>query len=140
MFCRPRNIYSFCLLNCTNSWVFAHEYLADMRYACWMISMMKLIVSWIDVSNHDEIRSALFADLELWILYTFVLYFNEFDLKFSCKFSRRCKFWYLKFFQRYDFFNDVLSEIFEQVFSTWYVLNHASMWKLQKRTNRNSII
>ena len=41
-----------------------------MRYACRMTDMMKLIVSWIDVSNLDEIRFALFANLELWISYT----------------------------------------------------------------------
>ena len=46
----------------------------------------------------------------------------------------------LKFFQRRDFFSDALFEIFEQIFSTWYVQNYASMWRLQKRTNRNSMI
>ena len=69
MFCEFRNIYSFCLLHCTNFWVFAHEYLVDMRYTCWVTNMMKLIVSWVDVSNHNEIRFALFADFEFWIFY-----------------------------------------------------------------------
>ena len=52
-------------------------------------------------------------------------------LKSSCKFSQRC-----------DFLSDTLFEIFEQTFSTRWILesNRASMRKLQKRTNRNSII
>ena len=40
-------------------------------------------------------------------------------------------------FRRCDFFNDALFETFEQTFSTWW--NHASMRRLQKRTNRNSM-
>ena len=44
-----------------------------------------------------------------------------------------------KLFQRVDFqsfFSDVLSETFDQ----WRKLSHASMRKLQKRTNRSSIM
>ena len=41
-----------------------------MRYACRMIDMMRLIVSWVDDLNFDEIRFALSANLELWISYT----------------------------------------------------------------------
>ena len=41
-----------------------------MRYTCRMINMMRLIVSWIDVSKFDEIRFALFANLEFWVSYT----------------------------------------------------------------------
>ena len=77
MSCKSRNIYSFCLLNCTSLWVFAYEYLADMRYECRVTSMMKLIVSWynrFDVSNlldlnfwQSEFGSHCF---ELWVFYT----------------------------------------------------------------------
>ena len=75
-----------------------------------------------------------------------VLYFNEFNLKFSCKFFQRCNFFndvifsamrILEFSQRCivwnfraNFFNDV----------NFVKLNYTSMRKLQKRTNRNSMI
>ena len=52
-----RNIYSFDLFNDTNFWIFAHEYLVDMRYECRVTNMMKLIVSWIDVSNLLDLNS-----------------------------------------------------------------------------------
>ena len=74
LFCKFRNIYSFNSFNCTNFWIFAHEYLIDIRYKCRMINMIKLIVSWIDVSNLFDLNfwQSKFDShcFEFWIFYT----------------------------------------------------------------------
>ena len=59
---------------------------------------------------------------------SFALYFNEFNLKLSCKFSQQCKFWYQKLFQNDEFWN-FFSDV---TFSSMYCLklsNKFSQWR-----------
>ena len=81
-------------MNCTNSQIFAHKYLCDIRNVNFVNCKSKLFVSRynrFNVSNlFDEIRFALFANFELWIFYTRFLFNIEFfwnDQKFFVCFA-----------------------------------------------------
>ena len=106
------------------------------NYINWLFDYFSAkIVFFNTFSQHSSVSSAQYS--------------NELNLKFSCKLFQRDEFW--------NFFNDVtfsamrILELFQRCF-VWNFranslddvdfveLNHTSMRKLQKRTNRNSII
>ena len=129
MSCKSRNIYSFCLFNDTNLWISAHEYLVDMRYECRVTNMMKLIVSWIDVSNLLDLNfwQSRFDShcFELWVFYTrFLLNIEVFwDDQYS-SYALQQKFidWCIRMLYSWDLKNHCDRD--------FRIENHSMIWRI----------